>query len=53
MDFRDYDNCSDNVETLYRQQRINQNLSLVKKCLKNIVLLKITIIFGDYLNVLH
>ena len=34
MDFRDYDNCNDNVRTLYKEQRINQNLSFVKKCLK-------------------
>ena len=34
MDFRDYDNCNDNVRTLYRKQRKYQNLNFVKKCLK-------------------
>ena len=53
MDFRDYNNCNDNVRILYRSQKINQNFNFVKKCQKNIVLLKITIIFGNYLRMLH
>ena len=34
MDYRNYDDCNSNVKQLYQNQRMNQNLDYVKKCIK-------------------